>query len=148
MRSMELHNRVLLQKSAWRFITSQLLGAKKVSFKIRRRVRALTAKYKVGSYFVRYALAVGNYNARWSFSWRGLVSACKSLAAGLKVRIGDGESTSFWYDRWLDEPLVDSLTVVPDHVSPQTLVSQYISEGLLLLYWGMLIVYLLNYQWS
>lgn len=48
------------------------------------RVRALSAKSSVGQDFARFASSRGVTPARWSYSWKGLVLACQTLANGTK----------------------------------------------------------------
>lgn len=85
---MELHNAVLLLKTAWRFLME--------------RVQFLKAKSRVGGDAIAYALSL---DKSWSYSWRCLVTAFRSFFGGLKRRIGDGNTIAFWQDVW--EPLMN-----------------------------------------
>lgn len=77
---MELHNVVLLLKTAWRFLMEpQSLW-----------VQFLKAKSRVGGDAIAYALSNDKSRVTWSYSWRCLVTAFRSFFGGLKRRIGDG----------------------------------------------------------
>ncbi|CAA0835161.1 Polynucleotidyl transferase- ribonuclease H-like superfamily protein, partial [Striga hermonthica] len=105
------------------------VAAKDTGRGVSRRVRALRAKYNVNGDFIRYAVLGERNNTNWSFSWKCLVKAGRWLAEGLRRRVGDGSTISFWYDKWLDEPLVDKILPVPGYVDDSVLVSQYITNG-------------------
>lgn len=72
-RRLGLHNRALLQKTAWRFIMepNNLW------------VRVLKSKYRVPDNIVEYATSHDLSKNSWSYSWRCLMKAWKELATGL-----------------------------------------------------------------
>lgn len=51
----------------------------------------------------------------------------KDLSRGLVKRIGDGSSTSFCYDTWVDKPLGDCILSFTDYVDANTRVSDFLS---------------------
>ncbi|OMO56897.1 reverse transcriptase [Corchorus capsularis] len=115
LRSMELHNRVLLQRTAWRFISEPNSLW----------VRLLKSKYGIPDDVISFVSSHGTKPV-WSYSWRGLFGALKDLASGLKWRIGDGFTARFWIDRWLEKPIVDSLDEIPLYVDEDVRVKEFI----------------------
>ncbi|OMO59932.1 reverse transcriptase [Corchorus capsularis] len=116
LRNMEIHNRVLMQKTAWRFLSNP--DSLWVKF--------LKAKYYVTGDVIDFALHQHGTKAVWSHSWRGLLSALQELATGLVKRVGDGSSIRFWYDRWLDTPIIESFSSPPDYAQEETKVCDFI----------------------
>ncbi|OMO90964.1 reverse transcriptase [Corchorus capsularis] len=85
LRQMEYNNRVLLQKTAWRFLHQPHSLW----------VQCLCAKYRIQGdvfYFIREA---GSRKASWSSSWKGLAGALEELFCGLKKRVGRGDKENF-----------------------------------------------------
>ncbi|OMO50810.1 reverse transcriptase [Corchorus capsularis] len=115
LRSMALHNRVLLQKTTWRF----LMEPNSLWVKL------LRAKYAIPSDVVGF---VNSHVCKpsWSYSWRGLFGAIGELSRGLKWRIGTGSHVGFWTDLWLDKPILTELDVIPSHANSAARVSDFI----------------------
>ncbi|OMO76456.1 hypothetical protein COLO4_25560 [Corchorus olitorius] len=121
LRRMELHNRALLQKTAWRFISEpDSLW-----------VRFLMAKYRINDDILKYLADKPNGSPTWSYTWRGLALALTLLSNGLKWRVGNGLNVRFWEDPWLlNDPLIFSLDSSLAVDNPGALVKEYVStEG-------------------
>ncbi|OMO51807.1 reverse transcriptase [Corchorus capsularis] len=115
LRSMEFHNRVLLQKTAWRFLMEpDSLW-----------VRLLKSKYAIPDDVVSF-VKTNVSKPLWSYSWRGLFGALSELIRGLKWRIDSGSNVCFWTDVWLEKPIVTSFAVVPPYVNNEARVSDFI----------------------
>ncbi|OMO86542.1 reverse transcriptase [Corchorus capsularis] len=120
LRKMEYHNRVLIQKTTWRFITQpQSLW-----------VQCMHAKYKVQGDIFDFIRDVGAKKSAWSSSWRGKVGALDELHRGLKKRVGSGETIHFWTDRWLEVPLIDLIKDLPSFMDITLMISDFmVNEG-------------------
>ncbi|OMP01704.1 reverse transcriptase [Corchorus capsularis] len=118
---MELHNRALLQKTAWRFLMEP--GSMWVRF--------LKAKYGIGDDIFRFLDNKPKGSPTWSSTWKGLARAFSFLSAGLKWRVGNGRTVRFWEDPWLlNVPLTHSLDPSFAIENPGVLVREYINpEG-------------------
>lgn len=62
-----------------------------------------------------------------SAAWRGILDARKLLRAGVIWRIGDGQNTKFWIDRWISDGSLDKLTTNP---FPETMETLTVSQAL------------------
>lgn len=121
LRGMEFHNSLLLQKTACRFL----------SFPNSLWVQVLFAKYGLDGDALDFAKNSHlPLPVTCSSSCKGMLSALKDLSRGLFKRIGDGPSTSFWYDTWLYKPLVDCMEVIPDYVDANVRESDFIFHGI------------------
>ncbi|OMO49325.1 hypothetical protein CCACVL1_31074 [Corchorus capsularis] len=119
LQKMEYHNRVLLQKTAWRFLTqpSSLW------------VQCILVKYRIHGDIFDFIKGAGSKKLIWSSSWRGLASALLELSGSLRKRVGSGVSVKFWTDTWLDQLIADSLEVLPSFVDPNVLVKDFIMSN-------------------
>lgn len=119
LRSMENHNKVLLQKKkAWRFLTqNDSLW-----------VQCLKAKYKIVDDVFDFLNEAGGKKITWSSSWKGLSQALLELSKGLKKRVGNGTYTRFWVDQWLDIPLHEDIYPLPSFSQPNVMVSEFIQS--------------------
>lgn len=62
-----------------------------------------------------------------SSAWRAINAGSELLTKGLIWRIGSGEKTIFWHDRWAPCGLLHNMALQPQNVDPDTKVAQLLS---------------------
>ncbi|XP_071933651.1 uncharacterized protein [Coffea arabica] len=85
-RDLHEYNLALLAKQLWRILT---------------RPNLLMSKVIKARYFKGVSLWKMESNGTDSWCWKSLLRARGILEAGLRKRVGDGQSISIWDDRWL-----------------------------------------------
>ncbi|XP_027158016.1 uncharacterized protein LOC113759637 [Coffea eugenioides] len=87
-RDLHEYNLALLAKQLWRILT---------------RPNLLMSKVIKARYFKGVSLWKMESNGTDSWCWKSLLRARGILEAGLRKRVGDGQSISIWDDRWLPD---------------------------------------------
>jgi hypothetical protein len=114
-RDLVAFNKALLAKQCWRLIQfpDSLAGS------------VLKAKY-----YRKGNLLEANMGSRPSLVWRSLMASRDLLREGLFWRIGDGESTRIWGDKWIPKPssfLVQSPCVI---LNPEAKVKELMDQNM------------------
>ncbi|KAL9839821.1 putative ribonuclease H domain, reverse transcriptase zinc-binding domain-containing protein [Arabidopsis thaliana] len=84
----DLHqfNRALLAKQAWRILTNP---------------QSLLARLYKGLYYPNTTYLRANKGGHASYGWNSIQEGKLLLQQGLRVRLGDGQTTKIWEDPWL-----------------------------------------------
>ncbi|GJM95149.1 hypothetical protein PR202_ga11856 [Eleusine coracana subsp. coracana] len=85
-RDLYLFNLSMLGKQGWRLIT---------------RPESLCARVLRGRYFHDSDFMECTRKKKASFTWRAIMAGREALKLGMVKRIGDGETTKIWKDRWI-----------------------------------------------
>jgi hypothetical protein len=85
-RDIKLFNLVMLGKQGWRLMTS---------------LDTLCSRVLKGKYFSNGDFLSARNKQNSSHTWRAILAGRKALQCGLIRRIGDGEDTNVWQDRWI-----------------------------------------------
>jgi hypothetical protein len=85
-RDIELFNLAMLGKQGWRLMTSP---------------DTLCSKVLKGKYFPNGDFLSARNKRNSSHTWRAILAGRRALQCGLIRRIGDGEDTNVWQDRWI-----------------------------------------------
>ena len=90
-KDLECFNQAMLAKQAW---------------KILNRPQCLLARFLKSIYFDGGEFLSAPLGGRPSFAWRSLLFGRDLLQKGLQHRVGNGQCTRVWLDKWVDDPVV------------------------------------------
>jgi hypothetical protein len=85
-RDVKHFNIAMLGKQGWRLMTAP---------------NTLCARVLKGKYFPNDDFLNAKNKRNSSHTWRAILAGRKALECGLIRRIGDGETTNIWRDRWI-----------------------------------------------
>ncbi|XP_013731064.2 uncharacterized protein LOC106434754 [Brassica napus] len=89
-RELECFNQAMLAKQGWNMITQP---------------EGLLQSFLKSRYFPTGDFLYAAEGIRPSFGWRSLLHGRALLIKGLQKRIGNGENTCVWTDRWVNDPV-------------------------------------------
>lgn len=116
-RSMRHANSAILAKLGWRILQEP---------------NALWARVIRGKYCNNRAdVDMFQDSARSSQMWKGILLGAETLSKGLKMVVGNGRSTLFWFHVWLiDKPLIDVVILdVPEDLVGATVAELWSDNG-------------------
>lgn len=89
-RDLEAFNQAMLAKQAWKVLSQpdSML------------VRFLKSRYILDGEFLSAPLGL-----RPSYAWRSLLHGRELLTKGIIRRVGNGQKTRVWIDKWIDDPV-------------------------------------------
>ena len=94
-------NKALLAKQCWRLCKSP---------------DSLVSRILKEKYFANSSILEAKLGNKSSYAWRSILGACDILNEGLFCKVGDGENTRIWGDKW-----VPILTTFAIHSFPREL---------------------------
>ncbi|KAG2240642.1 hypothetical protein Bca52824_090606 [Brassica carinata] len=74
--------------------------------KILNNPHCLLARFLKSIYFVDGDFLSAPLGVRSSYAWRSLLFGRDLLQKGLKLRVGNGQRTRVWLDKWVEDPIV------------------------------------------
>jgi hypothetical protein len=112
-RDLQMFNLAMLGKQGWRLINKP---------------NSLCARVLKGRYYHDTDFLSATRRKHASQTWRAILAGREVLEKGLLKRIGDGNSTSIWHDRWIPNHFDGRPLIVPDN--PQvTTVSDLMTDS-------------------
>lgn len=90
-KDLECFNQAMLAKQAEKILNS---------------LQCLLARFLKSIYFVDGDFLSAPVGARPSYAWRSLFFGRELLQKRLKLRLGNGQRTKVWLDKWVDDPIV------------------------------------------
>jgi hypothetical protein len=115
-RDFNYFNKALLAKQCWRLwsspdgLVSQILRAK---------------------YYTNSTILEAKLGANLSYAWRSILGACDILKEGLFCRIGNGEKTRIWGDKWVPISTTYAIHSVPRELDGEAKVVELIDRDCL-----------------
>jgi hypothetical protein len=112
-RDFRCFNKAFLAKQCWRLWRSldNLVS------------RILSAKY-----YVNNTILEAKLGHKPSYTWRSILGSCDLLKEGLFWKIGNGEDTKIWGDKWVLRPTTFAIQSVPRVLDPDAKVAELIDS--------------------
>lgn len=106
-------NKALLAKQCWR---------------LWHKPESMVATILIAKYYANGSILDAKLGSKPSFAWRSILGACDLLKEGLYCRIGNGESTRIWGDKWIPIPSTFSIQSPPQGMDATVKVSALIDK--------------------
>jgi hypothetical protein len=113
-RELSKFNEALLAKQVWRLIHNK---------------SSLLYKVLHAKYFPSGSVMEARCSSRASFAWKSILSARKVIQTGARWRIGRGESTRIWRDKWILPPSSGLPLSPPNFLDAEARVSSLIQQS-------------------
>ncbi|KAL3839206.1 hypothetical protein ACJIZ3_023797 [Penstemon smallii] len=107
-RDLSSFNMALLAKQAWRILVSP---------------NSLLSRIFRARYFPHSHLLDAPLGSNPSLTWRGIRESLRFISAGLRWRIGNGNSVRIWGDKWLPRPHSFRVTTPPSIIPEDSTIS-------------------------
>lgn len=90
-KDLDCFNQALLAKQGWKLLSQ---------------TDSILAKFMKSKYYLHSDFTDALIGSRPSFVWRSIIHGRELLQRGLKWKVGDGNNTRVWLDKWVDDPVL------------------------------------------
>jgi hypothetical protein len=106
-------NKALLTKQCWRLWKSP---------------NSLVSRILREKYYANSSILEAKLGNKPLYAWRSILGACDILKEGLFCKIGDGENTRIWGDKWVPIPITFAIHSFPRELNGDAKVAELIDR--------------------
>jgi hypothetical protein len=114
-RDFNCFNKALLAKQFWRLWCSP---------------DSLVSRIMKAKYYAQSSVLEAKIGSKPSFAWQGILGSCDLVKEGLFWKIGNGEKTRIWGDKWVPRQTTFSIQTGPKSLNPDAKVIELIDRDM------------------